>query len=315
MEKSNNNPELGSVEEPIDATNDESRLTEGEALLFQELATKKEGVSFSTETSAESQSFADAMLEELHLNGLSLEGFDWNRVKEASNEDEVVEILKDFMKLKGADIEKFGTYVKTEERDSSYIRKCVVLAAFLIGMISGGPSIKEAEAASLSGHEIPAEQMEKIKDSVIFEADTDLAKQELPKYQEEYQDYFNELKHKHPNIKEITITHILVSQKIVEEDKQMVPAVVADIELKITTKDGHEIILNDASYKNINDGYFLHEGATHSMVDYLVKNGVIPASNAGASRAWGTDRRSEFKSKLVRESINRIGEQMISQRF
>ncbi len=314
MENSKKNFEGNDPETPIDAINNESKLTEDKAWMFQELASKKEEVSFSTETSTESQSFADAMLEELHLNGLSLEGFDWNRVKEAGDAEEIVEILKEYLESKGADVEKFNTHVKGIKQSPirDLLRQTVVLVALLIGSTIGGTP---SEAAPLTGHEISEENMKKIIGSEIFKADTDLAKQELPKYQEEYQDYFNELKHKHPNIQEITIAHILVSQKIVEEGEQIVPAVIADVELKIITKDGHEIILNDKSYKNINDGYVLRDGAVHSTVDYLVKNGWISASNVAASGAWEKDRRSEFKNRLIRESIYRIGEQMTSQHF
>lgn len=319
MEKEPQSPEESISESNEDGAGNESRYDENEAFLSQHLATKEEGIAFSEETHKESQDFADDVIEELRSEGLSLDGLDWQRVGLAKEPTEIVELLKEYAQSRGVDTEKINEYLKDSEnepKDFAYIKKFAILISFLTVI-----GVNEGSAAPLTDQlgvrEYSGKEMETMKDSEIF-ADSEIAKEELVKYQEDYQIYFEQLKHEYPDIKEITISRILVSQKVIEEShehRQIVPAVVADVELIITTKDGHEITLNDKSYKNINDGYVLNDGFVHDSADYLVKKGWISASNAAHSGAWRKDMRSRFQDKLIYESVHKIGGQMLSGRF
>lgn len=322
MEKEPQNPEESISESNETGEGDGSRYNEDEAFLAYHLARKEEGIASGEEPRKESQEFANDIIEELRSEGLSLDGLDWQRMGSAKDPVEIVALLKEYAQSRGVDSEKISEYLedtKNDLKDFSYLKeylKRFAVTISLLGVLGAGEGLADPLNKS-DVHEFPKEKMETMKDSEIFKAN-EIAKEELAEYQKDNREYFEKLKHNHPDIKEIRISRILVSQKIVEEGRerqQIVPAVVADVELVVTTKDGREVTLNDKSYKNINEGYVLNDGLVHDSVDYLVKKGWIPASNAAHSGAWEKDMRSRFQDKLIYESVHRIGDQMLSRRF
>lgn len=308
------------------------RLNEDEALLAQKLATEHEGIKFSEQTQEKSMDFASELIEDLRSVELSLDGLDWELVRKAQGPEEVIEKLKEYAQSKGVDLRKVNEYLedtKDEPLDGfSRAKKLAMLVSFLAATVVGGaPS--ESSAAPLMNQqnvqEYSPEAMATMDGAVMYKEGTGYPATETREYQKDYKSYFNEIKHNHPDIKDIQFSHILVSQKVVEETrhdktfdsvgdnsyKQMVPAVVVDVEIKITTKDGHETVIKDKSYRNINTGYAADRHSPFQVaVEYAVKKGWISASNAAYSGAWKKDLRNKFQDLLIDESVHRIGDQI-----
>lgn len=315
----------------ISATHESGRFNEDEAFLAQKLATENAGVKFSEQAQEKSMDFASELIEDLRLAGLSLDGFDWEFIRKAQGPTEVIETLKEYAQSKGVDLDKVNEYLedtKDEPVDFSRVKKLAMLVAFLALVGTGGmPS--ESSAAPLMNQqnvqEYSPEAMATMDGAVMYEENTGYPATEIKEYQKDYKSYFNEIKHKHPDIKDIQFSHIRVSQKVVEETRhdktfdsvgnnsyeQMTPAVVVDVEIKITTKDGHEAVIKDKSYKNINKGYAAdHHSPFQAAVEYSVKKGWISASNAAYSGAWKKDLRNKYQDLLIQESVYRIGDQI-----
>lgn len=285
------------------------RLSENEAFLAQEIATKKEGIAFSEQASEVSYRFAEELMGELKESGMSLDGLDWDRVRASTGPEEIEAIIKDYAERKGVDmikVDEFLADTKGEASDFSRIKKFAFAVSFLATLV-GGPASESSASPLLDGshaQNFSKEQMAQMKDAIIF------GEQEILGAQEEFKDEINEIKHANENIADIKIAHVRVSQKVVNENDHVTPAVVVEIVLKINTKDGKEILLHDNSYENINTGYTQSTGFFAETLEYAVKKGWVSAQGVGHSGAWGKDLRSKYQNKLMRESMHRLGEQI-----
>lgn len=296
MEKFGNNIESG-------------RLNENEAFLAQEIASKKERIGFNEQASEVSYRFAEELMGELKESGMSLDGLNWGLVRDATSPEEIESVIKDYAETKGVDmlkVDEFLADTKSDTSDFSRIKKFAFAVSFLATLV-GGP-VSESYAAPLSGENhtqaFSKEQMAQMKDAVIF------GEREILGAQEEFQDDIEAIKHANAEIADIRISHVRVSQKVVNEKDQVTPAVVVEMVLKISTKDGREVLLHDTSYENINTGYTHSAGFFRETLEYAVKNGWVSAEVAGHSGAWKKDLRNRFQYKLMRESMQRLGEQI-----
>lgn len=310
-------PERGLERFPIQ----ESRFDENEAFLAQKIATEKEGIPFSQRSKEESIDFASELIGELRAEDLGLDGLDWERIREAKTPNEIIFILKEYAGVHGVDrskLDEYLEYTKNEPSDLSRIKKFAFLVSFL-ALLGASEIPSESSAAPLARQahvrEYTEPEMEAIKDAEVYHQE--FTQEQLRDVEWRYEDYFKRLKSDDQEIRDIKIEKIIVSQKVLEDTEHgssTIPAVVVEVALMITTKDGQKAMLEDKSFKNINVGQSITADSLFgSVVEYAVKKGLMSPSLITRSDGggWKANWAKKFQTKLIDESIKRIGDQEI----
>ncbi len=325
---------------------DDERLSFDEAVLYQHVATTREGLDFSEKPPEGAEKYAEDILACFKENGFDVTDDMVRKIVESTDLSAIIAMLKEYIAEKGgdasmleetvvfasprteADTEHFGENAVSKTTSGTrwltHAKSLIGGVAIAIAATNPGSAFARNFGYSDTGEGIPRVRTEQNVEGRAYKRgespETDRYSPvdlmvNVEKFQEKYKDQFAEIMRKNPRIKSITIdpystkgTFGFMEKTEGGKDAGMIRAVVMKMVLGVEGKNGKGALYTDSSYQPLSLGGGVDKtlGATDRLFMRVLRDNSVYGHNSQGPVALKKMGESVGVQNLADESVERI---------